>query len=269
MALAANGRLVLFGGSAGPFVFFADTWLWDGTDWTPWTAPPGSSTPTGRTSHGMAFDIGLGRTVMESGYSSQRDVTWLFDDRGWRAVPMPSATVRQRHNAAFAYDASVGQVVAFGGWDGSLVQAADDTWGYAAGFATWSPFGVGCAGTSGVPTLAVTTLPWLPGTLTVQLGNVPATPGLGVLVTGWSDRQWSGGPLPFDFGPLGVPGCHGFVSPDAHQALATSTGTATVLLSIPASPQLFGMAFYQQGVVLDVSAAGFAMSPAAEGFVGS
>jgi hypothetical protein len=81
----ARGRVVMFGGrdyrGFGPF---ADTWEWDGVDWTLRTP---SVSPAARYAFGMSHDAVRGRTVLFGGRSAatspQLSDTWEWDGNSW------------------------------------------------------------------------------------------------------------------------------------------------------------------------------------------
>ena len=81
---------------------------------------------------------------------------------------------------------------------------------------TYSKFGVGCPGTSGLPVLEAPTdmLPCIGDTFVLKFSNLPSghpSPGLFVLL-GFSFKNWGSIPLPADLGPFGMPGCSWQVS---------------------------------------------------------
>ncbi len=122
---AGRNVAVLFGGQAtGSGPVFADTWQWDGTDWTelvPATSPPSRSNAL------MVYDPGRGRTMLFGGQSSAGKPladTWEWDGTTWTEVT-PPVSPTARYLSAGAYDAARGTIVMFGGFGtGSL----DDLW---------------------------------------------------------------------------------------------------------------------------------------------
>jgi galactose oxidase-like protein len=123
---SGHGQVVLFGGTnAANTAFLADTWVWDGANWTqksPSTSPPG------RYFHAMAYDA-LHRQVVlfgGKGASGLLGDTWVWDGTNWtQKFPTNNPPARAEH--AMAYDSLHGQVVLFGGsyiadtwvWDGT------------------------------------------------------------------------------------------------------------------------------------------------------
>src|SRR5262249_46087149 len=148
----------------------------------------------------------------------------------WRRDPRavaPSA----RLSFTMADDLARNRIVLFGGAASSYL---DDTWEYQTGdIAQWTLFGSGCAGTAGTPVLrpAAASLPVLGSTFTLGLAGLPAN-GLAAISIGFSDRQWSGQPLPFDLGALGMTGCALHASPDCLFVLAIAAGRAALPWSL-------------------------------------
>lgn len=141
--------------------------------------------------------------------------------------------------------------------------------------AAYIPFGVGCAGSAGIPILgaAAGRRPRIGSTFTVQLSNLPTGPDAGnaFILFGWSNTVAGSIPLPFDLSPLGLVGCTGFVSPDATTLLSPMGSSAVqVPVDIPNLPRLLGLTFYNQGVVEEsgINSFGAVLTNAAEAVVG-
>jgi hypothetical protein len=118
---ATSGRMILFGGSTSldptNSPALADTWAWDGTEWTA-LAP--TMAPVGRASHTMTGDAARGTIVLFGGASpaspnlNLSDETWTWDGSGWtQQVPARRPAARASHGAA--YDPMRKRVVIFGG----------------------------------------------------------------------------------------------------------------------------------------------------------
>ncbi|MBL8755522.1 MAG: hypothetical protein JNK15_19650 [Planctomycetes bacterium] len=137
-------------------------------------------------------------------------------------------------------------------------------------FATYSPFGSGCAGSLGVPVLdaAAGTKPVLGTTFTVQVDNLPL--GLGLVGFGAATTTFGSLPLPFDLGLVGMPGCTLFAAPEVTLVGNGVGTTATVTWPIPATPTFAGFRFHNQAFALDPTAnmLGFVTSNAAAGQLG-
>ena len=127
---AARGKMVLFGGGhdAGS-VIFADTWEWDGENWTMRADLPVS--PPARWAFLMAYDEGCQQVMLYSGLKGTVDMfvdTWAYDGETWEKArtehqPPP------RWDGGMVYDARNQRLVMFGGqyWSGSFV-FLNDTW---------------------------------------------------------------------------------------------------------------------------------------------
>jgi hypothetical protein len=122
------GKLVLFGGEArqpdGSEVwppYTNETWLWDGSTWTPGPAAPPGLEP--RTGGQMVYDDAIDRLVLfgGSGLDAFTD-TWLFDGTQWTQGPDAPLDMPGRLAFGMAYDPLVQKVIV-GGGDG-----ASDVW---------------------------------------------------------------------------------------------------------------------------------------------
>jgi N-acetylneuraminic acid mutarotase len=137
MATGLDGRVVLFGGSAGfdssnNRIRFNDTWEWDGTNWTNKTPanPTFTTNPSARTAHAMATGL-AGRVVLFGGSNGNnlRD-TWEWDGTSWTRKPDAANTANnppQRASHAMATGLN-GRVVMFAGQGDSLSGPLADTW---------------------------------------------------------------------------------------------------------------------------------------------
>lgn len=130
------------------------------------------------------------------------------------------------------------------------------------------PFGGGCSGSAGVPTLSCAQRPQ-PGTnLTLHIGGVPAA-GIAFLLTGLGNTTWNSQALPLHLLPLGAPGCWALTSLDATTLVLGSGGVANAAFAIPSAGAL-GVRLFQQAAVLDPTAntLGVTVSNALEQYVG-
>ena len=86
---AADGQVVLFGGSAG------STWTWDGSGWTRRT-PAHSPPPSGSYyRYGMAYDSADGEVVLFGGIAGD---TWTWDGTDWtKRTPAHSPSPLSMH----------------------------------------------------------------------------------------------------------------------------------------------------------------------------
>ena len=106
---SARGRVVLFGGNDETQTF-ADTWAWDGVEWTQLSdaGPP-------RSDHGMAYDARRDRVVVFGGLErgAFRGDTWEWDGLQWRQVADGGTPQRVWHMMDWAPHLGVSLV--FGG----------------------------------------------------------------------------------------------------------------------------------------------------------
>ncbi|MCC6781211.1 MAG: hypothetical protein IT457_00085 [Planctomycetes bacterium] len=124
---AVRGRCVLFGGArATPdSSAVAETWEWDGTDWTqlrPATAP------SARLGHAMAFDWVRSRVVLFGGRNAgsvHESDTWSFDGNTWTRIATSGPSARCCFDLAF--DFASGRILLFGGWNQVVL---GDTWDF-------------------------------------------------------------------------------------------------------------------------------------------
>ena len=119
---SARQRVVLFGGEAGLpqrlnrpplFLFLADTYEWDGRDWTQLRS---TTWPPARSGHAMAYDSGRQRTVLFGGatMSGLLPDIWELDGKNWTQMkPTTSPPIRAYH--AMAYDSARQRTLLFGG----------------------------------------------------------------------------------------------------------------------------------------------------------
>ena len=143
--------------------------------------------------------------------------------------------------------------------------------------ASYAPFGSGCAGSAGVPSLdaAIGNLPRIGETFRAEFSNLPASAApFGLIgLVGLSKTFWAGTPLPLDLSPFGFTGCTLHVSVLRANPLLVdgSSGRAGWTLHVDDEPSLLGVRFFTQGLVLDpsVNPAGFVVTNAAEGVIGA
>jgi len=121
----AAKEVVLFGGDdPNHGRYFADTWTWDGTNWTqqfPPIAPPArglASTVYDRT---LQLLVLFGGATAKSFFAD----TWTWDGTFW-VKRKPHTVPPDRYAAAMSYDDVAHDVVLFGGF--SSGPARGDTW---------------------------------------------------------------------------------------------------------------------------------------------
>ena len=185
---SGHGQVVLFGGLNGNLLNedFADTWLWDGTNWT--QASPQSS-PSARSGHAMAYDSNQNQVVLFGGFGGPGNDTWLWDGSNWTQGPQQANPPTGRSEQTMAYDSAHDQVVMFGGYSmGPSLPDLGDIWTY----------GVGAIPISGPSVNALSTAS--------DFGNFPsAAPGSWVEIygnnlapgtDGWTGADFSGNNAP-------------------------------------------------------------------------
>lgn len=244
---ATRNRIVMFGGFDGSYR--ADTWEFDGTDWTqvatPWA-------PSARTAATMAFGNQINRCVLYGGETSVGIAAdcWLFDGQTWSPNLGVAPSLRRP-----ALGSTGGTLVLFGGSDSSGSVVYDDTYALDVGAgALATPFGQGCAGSTGVPTLAARNTPVLGQGFILDAGALPSAGGTVLLALGFSRTEWNGQPLPLDLATVGMPGCKALIATD-DWFLLTHSGATSLTINVPATATLFNQVFFTQALSLD-SAAG-------------
>jgi hypothetical protein len=130
-------------------------------------------------------------------------------------------------------------------WNGTLQ--------YLNGSARWWPFGEGCPGSAGTPTIAPAagSGPQLGTNFTLGLGNLPAAGTPVVVMVGVSRTLWGTTPLPFDLAAIGAPNCALAVSIDATATLVSTSTVGSFSIFVPPIPSLAGAALHWQGAVVD------------------
>jgi hypothetical protein len=119
-----HGRVLLFGGTSTTGQK-ADTWSWDGTQWTQLNP---STVPLARSGHAMAYDAQAREIVLFGGIGggSWLDDTWVWNGTNW-IEKTPQTKPSARNNHQMAYEPQLGKVMLFGGHVG-FVGDINDTW---------------------------------------------------------------------------------------------------------------------------------------------
>ncbi|MBI1849561.1 MAG: hypothetical protein HYR85_04400 [Planctomycetes bacterium] len=123
-------RLVLFGGmtlpdAAGVSTALADTWEWDGCEWTRQSP---ATNPSPRGWHAMTYDSDRRRVLLFGGRDTVRDLadTWEWDGENWAPVDV-DARPPARLEHSLTYDPARRRMVLFGGSQ-MRITTLDDTW---------------------------------------------------------------------------------------------------------------------------------------------
>jgi len=143
----ATGNMVLFGGFNGfnGSSITNDTWIWNGTTWTQVVGTSGcatncSNSPPARDFASMAYDPATGNMLLFGGEDSSNaplNDTWIWNGTKWTQVDDSGDTgctisctnsPPARAAASMAYDPATGNMVLFGGYNGSSY--LNDTWAW-------------------------------------------------------------------------------------------------------------------------------------------
>ena len=255
-------RVVMFGGLNHPgFTYSAETWEWDGADWTQRTPP---NRPGARSNIALAYDPQRRATILVGGdYGISGEVfddTWAWDGQDWTQIAAPGAAPgRAAHG--MAYDSTRGRIVIHGGGIGFdfTVQCFNDTWTLETPTPGFAGYGTGCPGAAGTPTVSLVSPlpPGTGGTLTVRLSNLATAPApAAFFVLGLSRQQWGQLSIPWPMQPLGLAACSLWAGPDLVVPAPAAGGSADLTMPNPGSAE-----FYVQGLVVDT--AGVSLSAAA------
>ena len=120
--------MVLFGGNNSAGVL-GDTWTWNGVTKT-WTQQNPAASPSARAAP-MAYDTATQTAVLFGGNGNGSECftdTWTWNGTTW-VQQFPASAPSARAGASMVYDATLGEIVLFGGdanniWEDSL----NDTW---------------------------------------------------------------------------------------------------------------------------------------------
>jgi hypothetical protein len=244
---SAVGRIVLALNDLGDLTFPTRFFEWSGFGWNqrlPSVLPP-------RGVSVLSTDSTRGKVVAvdRDAYTPIPNHTWSYVNGVMQQLITPIEP-SLRFETAMAYDPVRGVHVLFGGYNGFLLA---DTWEFDLGpLASFMPYGTGCAGSRGVPTLIAQTnsLPRIGQTFTTRTTNLPWT-GPALMLVGLSDTNYSGTPLPADLSMLSAPGCFLRTSIDDVQPVQNVLGTALWSFVIPPVP---GAQFFLQTVPFDPAA---------------
>ena len=249
---ATRSQTLLFGGDTAQGLA-GDTWTFDGTTWRS-HAP--ATAPSPRRLHAMVWDAARQRVVLSGGLGAAGVVlsdTWEWDGRTW----LPQAATQShgpRYAHALAYDGLTGRVLAFAGNDGA--QRLQDLWSYqptVRGAAT--PFGTGCAGSAGVPTLSAIGAP-IVGNRDFGLELGPTAPLASILI-GLSCNTIQQ-PLPG--------GCELYLPPVTLESTqSNAAGYGRIGTAIPLDASLSGVSIAAQGFVLDSQGAFLGLASFSQG----
>jgi hypothetical protein len=125
--------------------------------------------------------------------------------------------------------------------------------------ATFSIYGAGCPGTSGLATLAAVpgSLPRFGQNFDMRLGNLPNVATVVMPILGFDSVTWNGVPLPISLASYGMPGCGLYTLGYSTSFLLALAPTWTWSLPIPNIPAIVGYALYAQAMVFEPGANAF------------
>jgi len=137
---SAHGKMIVFGGAhyvGSNYVSqYADTWSWDGADWT----QVATTGPASRADLYTTYDPRIGRVVLFGGFDNNAasaatanfQDTWTWTGAAWSLLS-PTTKPTKRDSGTMTYFPPSGTVVLFGGydavaWDANLDASENDTW---------------------------------------------------------------------------------------------------------------------------------------------
>ena len=126
------GILVLFGGygfNGAHDQPLNDTWIWNGTTWT--NLDP-ATRPSNRWMASMAFDPATGQLILFGGFfGTPLNDSWVYGvpsfGVNWTQLS-PATSPSARERASSAFDPATGQLILFGGFDGTSYLNDTFTW---------------------------------------------------------------------------------------------------------------------------------------------
>jgi len=230
------------------------TWEWSGNFWT-MNRVTGPTPLSPYIMSGMTYDAARQRVVLYGGADNQGNSigigVWEFDGNSW--VPrLPGVLPSVEYDHTLAFDYSTDKVVLFGGRIPGIGVRSSQTWFYGPIHpATASPFGAGCVGTGGTPSLSAVSRPWVGDSFQVRLTSLPTNGAAVVIGLGTSRSSWGSVQLPAALSSVGMPGCFLYISLEATLLSLSQGGVLTQGLALPANPSLVGMVMFCQAFSMD------------------
>jgi hypothetical protein len=129
----SRGNMVVFGGVDQNGAVLGDTWIYNGTSWTQYTAAP---SPSARGGARMIYDSTRGKIVIFGGIngSTAPNDTWEWDGSSWQEIVIPAANRPPGRTYAFmAYDTDHQVVVLAAGLPGGTASnraSLSDQWSF-------------------------------------------------------------------------------------------------------------------------------------------
>ena len=221
-----------------------------------WTLQAPVHSPAARAYASMTFAAERYRVLLQGGldgnFACLAD-TWEWDGTDWQTIS-PTTTPGPRYASVLVHHAATDTSLLHGG---SNFQAAlPETRLYASTpTATFEPYGTGCPGPWGQPSLRAADgqRPWLGDVFELQLENLPPQPGMLIVIYGFTDVAWQGNPLPAPLGIYGMPGCFAWQSIDDPFFAFHQGGSVRFPFPLPSTPGFAGLNYYNQALVIDAS----------------
>jgi hypothetical protein len=243
-------RIVMFGGESTQIparAVLADTWTWDGTNWTQETG----TAPSARSTHTLT---GPDPVVLHGGADASNQPlgdTWEWTGTTWQ-VPSITGTARPRatHAAALFETPAGNDLIVYEGFTSSTaneVQILEV--GPRGPRASVTVLGAACPGTTS-PQLSAAQPPRINSTFTLDCTN--ALPNQAAVFLFGLDGTFLGLPLPLDLTPFGFTGCEAQAGPDLLAPVSTSAaGQASVSVIVPNDFNLAGQTLWVQAMITD------------------
>lgn len=115
----------------------------------------------------------------------------------------------------------------------------------------WSPFGTGCPGTAGTPSLSLVAAPRIGQVFSLAVSGMQPAGGAFAVAIGQSTTLAGSTPLPFDLGGIGAPGCQLYIDILGYLVLTHTTGSGQYDFPIPNDTNLVGAPVANQATVFD------------------
>ena len=274
----SRGIVVMFGGEPSPSTYLGDTWEFDGVGWT---SPLLGHSPTARHTPSMCYSASVQAVLLFGGESNctPKNDLWRYGGGGWTELQLNGTTngPSRRGGAGMVFDAAADRAILVHGRTQSCSGHSDssEVWSLAlTPAATFSPFGNGCPGSAGTPTLSrvANGLPSIGTTSQLRLAGLSQSFHVAIFVIGFSTSLNSGPlgsyALPLDLGALGIPGCTQYVSDDFTTFVLAVAGQADWPLTVPHDTGLLGLELHVQGLSHEPQASIVALSNAVTATVG-
>ena len=239
----------------------------DGTDWLQITPAPYNGAaygPSARDGLVMAYDPNAERVLVSGGETDTGCVqdAWSWDGSAWlRLLPTNGSLPSGRRGAQLVFDTAANELRLHGGGCGTAF--SDELWTFQLPvFARSESFGVGCAGSNGVPTLDIVngTTPVIGTTVDFLYSNALNSflVTAAIVAVGFDQSSYQGIPLPLPLAVIGLPGCTLYHSNDLSVSVGVAAGAAqfTWSLGIPNNATFLGLEVFVQGLHLEFAGAG-------------